>query len=302
MLQRTKSAISNRVRNAFRKEAATLTPQDVQDARQYIRAYWAKLQRYHPKDDETLIGLPKPYLVPSAPMAGHNFDFDEMYYWDSYFMVQGLLDGEHEELVEGMLENLCVIFKRLKVIPNASRIYFAGRSQPPFLTTLIFDLYERYNKDKKWLKKYITVAENEYQTVWMGEAKPHARLVYEGLSRYYDFNYLDDIAETESGWDMTPRFNRKALRHLPVDLNALLYKYETDFARAARLLGDKTAAKQWEMAAKKRARTLDRLMWSPAKKFYFDYNFVKKRRGTVYSLAGFFPMWAGMVSERRAAQ
>lgn len=37
---------------------------------------------------------------------------------------------------------------------------------------------------------------------------------------------LNDMAEAESGWDMTPRFNRLALEFLPVDLNTLLYKYE----------------------------------------------------------------------------
>ncbi len=42
-----------------------LTPQDVEAARVYIREYWTHLQRFHPKDDESLLGLPKPYLVPS---------------------------------------------------------------------------------------------------------------------------------------------------------------------------------------------------------------------------------------------
>jgi len=37
----------------------------------------------------------------------------------------------------------------------------------------------------------------------MGKTKPNARLVYEGLSRYYDINYLHDLAEAESGWDHT---------------------------------------------------------------------------------------------------
>lgn len=297
MLQRAAKAITKR----FRKQTAELTATDVQAARQHIRGYWKTLERFHPKDDDTLMGLPNRYIVPSAPMPGHEFDFDEMYYWDSYFIAQGLLDDENRELVEGMLENLYSMFKRFKVIPNASRVYFAGRSQPPLLTSFIFDVYERYNKDKKWLKRHIDVAKDEYKTVWMGEKKPNFRLVYEGLSRYYDFNYLDDIAETESGWDMTPRFHRKALRYLPVDLNALLYKYETDFARAARLFGDDKEAAEWLAASKKRARTMDRLMWNPNKRLYFDYNFTKERRGTISSLAAFFPMWAGMVDGQRAA-
>src|SRR4051812_21272031 len=80
-----------------------LSADDVQPARDYIREFWKKLERYHPVDDESLIGLPKPYLVPAFE-ENHAFDFNELYYWDSYFMVQGMYDAEHEELVKGILE------------------------------------------------------------------------------------------------------------------------------------------------------------------------------------------------------
>jgi alpha,alpha-trehalase len=148
----------------------------------------------------------------------------------------------------------------------------------------------------------MATAEAEYYTVWMGTRKPHARQVYQGLSRYYDFNYLHDIAEAESGWDMTPRFGRRALNYLPVDLNALLYKYETDFARYYKLIGDTRATAQWEVAAEHRAKTMKELMWSNIRGLYYDYNYVKERRGSVSSLASYFPLWAGMVSKKDADQ
>lgn len=277
-----------------------LRPEDVQEAREYIARYWTKVERYHPKDDESLLGLPKPYLVPSYRVKT-GFDFMEMYYWDSYFMVQGMLDPEHKELVSGILENLLALFKRFKVIPNASRTYLTGRSQPPFLTSLIFDVYEHYQPGEAWLKSAIAVAEEEYKTVWLGVKKPNERQAYRGLSRYYDINYLHDLAEAESGWDMTPRFERRALNFLPVDLNALLYKYETDFARAARIFGDEEAARMWDTAAATRKRVMNELMWDRVKGLYYDYNFVKEKRGSVSSLAAYYPMWAGMVTEKQAA-
>lgn len=302
MFEQAKKIIEKSKQRVLRGKASKdLTSDEVRKAREYVAEYWAKLERHHPKDDETLIGLPHPYLVPSFA-EGHEFDYNEMYYWDTYFMAQGLLDDEHKELVIGMLDNLCHIFNRFGVIPNGSRLYYVSRSQPPFLTTFIFDLYDRYNLGEKWLKKHIDVAKKEYKTVWMGTVKPNARLVYEGLSRYYDFNYLHDIAETESGWDMTPRFHRKALHYLPADLNALLYKYETDFARAARLLGNKKEAEEWDAAAEKRKRAINRLMWDKVRGLYFDYNYAKERRGSVSSLAAYFPMWAGMVDKKRAAR
>ncbi len=283
----------------FTRDVRDLKPDDVAQARAYIAAYWTKLERYHPKDDETLIGVPKPYLVPSYA-EGHEFDYNELYYWDSYFMVQGLLDEAHRELVLGILEDLCDIFKRFKIIPNGSRLYYVSRSQPPFLTSFIFDVYDAYGLSEEWLKRHIAVAQDEYETVWMGTRKPNARAMYEGLSRYYDFNYLNDIAETESGWDMTPRFNRKALDYLPADLNSLLYKYETDFARAAGIFGDEKAVATWIKASEKRKKTMNRLMWDKSKNLYYDYNYPKERRNNVSSLAGFYPMWAGMVDIARA--
>src|SRR4051812_30578597 len=186
-----------------------LTAEDVKIARDYIHAYWPKLERYNPKDNDSLIGVPKPYLVPSYA-EGHEFDYNELYYWDSYFMMQGfLLDEEHKELVMGILEDFVAMFKRFHIIPNGSQLYYVSRSHPPFLSSIIFDIYNAYNPGKKWLKEMIEVAKEEYEIVWMGTRKPNARQVYQGLSRYYDFNYLHDIAEAESGWDMTPRFNRK---------------------------------------------------------------------------------------------
>lgn len=283
------------------RRPSALTSGDVDKARQYIDKYWKKLERYNPKDEESLIGLPKPYLVP-AYEKGHEFDFNELYYWDSYFMVQGMLDDEHKELVMGILEDLTSLMKRFKIIPNASRTYLMGRSQPPLLTSFIFDVYNTYDLGNKWLAEQIDVAKGEYNTVWMGTAKPNARQVYRGLSRYYDINYLHNLAEAESGWDMNPRFNHKALDYLPVDLNSLLFKYEMDFARAARLLGDSREAAVWEKAAAKRKKTMDELMWDSLRGFYYDYNYVKEKRGGVSSLAGFYPMWAGMVTEQQANQ
>ena len=43
--------------------------------KQYIKDNWDSCIRFSPKDDGTLIGLPKPYIVPSPADC-----FQEMYY------------------------------------------------------------------------------------------------------------------------------------------------------------------------------------------------------------------------------
>ncbi len=287
------------VTDALHHKQRPIMPRDVEAARAYIKEYWNHLVRSNPKDEASLIGLPYPYLVPSYA-EGHEFDYDELFYWDSYFMVQALWDDAHKNLITGILDDLIFLFNRFKVIPNSSQYYMTGRSQPPFLTSFIFDVENHYRMDIKWLEEHMEVAKAEYQTVWMGTRKPNVRQVHQGLSRYYDYNYLNDIAETESGWDMTPRFNRKALNYLPVDLNALLFKYEMDFSKFERMKDRHAEADRWEKAAETRKQTMNGLMWDRSKGLYYDYDFTRQKRGTVASLAAYYPMWAGMVDERQA--
>jgi len=309
VIRRTKNTIKDHIKQSqtalslaykLKKPAKPLQAEEVTAAREYIGHFWVNLERYHPHDEETLIGLPNPYLVPAHDPTS-SFNFDEQYYWDSYFMVQGMLkDPSKKQLVMGILDNLFALLKRFKMIPNASRTYLMGRSQPPLLTSFIFDVYDAYGLDKRWLAQAVSYAKTEYETVWMGTTKPFAHQVHQGLSRYYDINVLHDLAEAESGWDMTSRFNRRCLDYLPVDLNAYLYKYETDFARAAHILDQLDEQVAWEQTALNRKTTMDKLMWSASKGLYFDYNYIKQKRGMVASLASYLPLWAGMASDQQA--
>lgn len=311
MIRRTTNILKDRLRDnkaaqtvvtKVKKPSPKLTASDVSEARKYIDNFWVNLERYQPKDEESLIGLPNKYLVPAHDPKS-SFNFDEMYYWDSYFMVQGMLKNpEYKTFVIGILENLFTLLQRYKTIPNASRTYLTGRSQPPLLTSFIFDVYDSYGLDKRWLAQAISYAKIEYETVWMGQQKPFWHNVHKGLSRYYDINSLHDLAEAESGWDMTPRFNRKCMDYLPVDLNAFLYKYEADFARAANILGQSDEQIIWEQKAVGRKKVMQDLMWSKTDKLYFDYNYVQQKRGRIASLASYVPLWAGMVDEAQARQ
>lgn len=295
MIRKNKNRV---VRKLFKHKQ--LSSDDVARAREYIEGFWSNLRRYHPSDQDSLIGLPHPFLVPAYD-EDSTFNFDEMYYWDSYFMVQGMLKNQkHKKLVMGILDNQLSLIKRYGMVPNASRTYLMGRSQPPLLTSFIFDVYEAYELDDRWLEQAIGYAKQEYENVWMGTKKPFDHKVYKGLSRYYDINVLNDLAEAESGWDMTTRFNRKCLDFLPIDLNCFLYKYEKDFARAAEIfkLGDE--AEHWKRAAQKRKHEINQLMWSKPRGIFCDYNYRKKRKGQVVSLASYAAMWSGLATKEQA--
>ncbi len=264
----------------------------------HINAYWVQLERENKDDRHTLIGLPKPYLVPSIQPT-HGFLYDEMYYWDNMFIMVGLLASGNVPMARNLIENEMALIDRFGMIPNASRLYMLSRSQPPTLTMQAFMIYEADN-DVDFLGLVMERAKREYEEVWMSEKHPHSRLVYKGLSRYYDINYLHELAEAESGWDYTPRFNNKCLDYVPIDLNALLWKYETDFAAYAEIKGDLGEQKHWEEAALERRKMINKYLWHPVRKFYFDYNFKESSYSQIYSLASFVPMFVGMVSDKRA--
>jgi alpha,alpha-trehalase len=69
-----------------------------------------------------------------------------------------------------------------------------------------------------------------------------------------------------------------------------------------KLIGDSRKAAQWEMAADERQKTMNELMWNNLKGLYYDYNYAKEKRGSVSSLASYYPLWAGMVDAKQAQQ
>ncbi len=272
-----------------------LTFDDVADALEYINNYWQELTCIQPNESSTIIPLPNPYIIPSV--GNDDFSFGEQYYWDSYFSCLG---HDDELIATGMLDNLIYLYNKFKIIPNANRYYFLGRSQPPILTTYIFHIYEKYGKSKEWLNEHIKTAEDEYLNVWVNDEHPHDRNVYQGLSRYYDINRMHDLAEAESGWDMTPRFKRQCLDYLPIDLNCLLYKYETDFAKTANINGKEAEESSWLQKAKNRKEVVDKLMWNNLKGMYFDYNYIEGKKSSVWSLAAYYALWSGLADKQKA--
>jgi len=278
-----------------KNQTEKLAKDDIEQALEYIGTCWPKLIRQKTPKNTTLIPLPNPYVVPSS--GDGSFRFDEQYYWDTYFTALGIDD---EKLVCGMLDNLIFMFEKFGMIPNGNRYYLTSRSQPPVLTSLIFHIYEKYEKPKSWLKKNIVVAKNEYSQVWTSKVHPQMHKVHETLSRYYDINSMHDLAELESGWDMTPRFKRQCLDYLPIDLNCLLYRYEKDFEKAANILGDVSEARIWNYAAKQRQTAVSKLMWHKRKAFFFDYNYAEDGLSNVWSLAGYYALWAGLATDKQA--
>ncbi len=128
---------------------------------------------------EGLLYLPNKYVVPGGR-------FNEMYGWDSYFIILGLEHDGRDDLARGMVENFFFEIENYGAILNANRTYFFTRSQPPFLTSMIRAVYEHpatgSAADKQWLARAYELAKKDY-SLWT--SKPHLA-GDTGLARYYD--------------------------------------------------------------------------------------------------------------------
>jgi alpha,alpha-trehalase len=123
-----------------------------------------------------LLYLPRPYVVPGGR-------FNEMYGWDSYFIVLGLLlsDEPRRALARDMVDNFVYEVRHYGGVLNANRTYYLTRSQPPLLSQMVLAVHAAM-PNRAWLAgtRDALVAVHEHWTTL-----PHL-IPSIGLSRYYD--------------------------------------------------------------------------------------------------------------------
>jgi alpha,alpha-trehalase len=132
-----------------------------------------------------LLYLPNKYVVPGGR-------FNEMYGWDSYFIIRGLLRAGRVDLARGMVDNFFFEIEHYGAMLNANRTYYLTRSQPPFVSSMFVDVYratleqaggKEAQIDKAWLERAYADLDKDYG-MWTRD--PHLA-GQTGLSRYFDF-------------------------------------------------------------------------------------------------------------------
>lgn len=208
---------------------------DATDVRAHVRSLWPMLVRQPEaaRPGSSALPLPEPYVVPGGR-------FREMYYWDSYFTMLGLVADGQQPLVESMLADFTDVIERYGHIPNGMRSYYLSRSQPPFFA-LMLDLSR--DADPARAARRLTALRREYAywmqgTACVARTGACARVVRmpDGslLNRYWDDrdtprdeSYAEDVATgaeaakagrdtatvyrdlraaAESGWDFSSRW------------------------------------------------------------------------------------------------
>ncbi|WP_162993817.1 trehalase family glycosidase [Halalkalicoccus subterraneus] len=300
----------------------------------YIDGLWEHLIRdpIETREGETIIDLPHRSVIPGGR-------FREPYYWDSYFIAEGLAVTDRLDLIDGIAANFASMVERFGCIPNGGRIYYASRSNPP-LYHRILDLLAQ-QRSPEAVFEYLPALEREYE-FWMdGEddvdaGESHRRVVgLDGgvLNRYWDDeahprveSYHEDVelaersdrdpqqlyrdvrAACESGWDFSSRWlagerleTIRTTELVPVDLNALLYGTERSLAGWHDQLGDEERAASYAERAARRRALVDQYCWDPEAGMYFDYVRTEGERSESRTLATAAPLFTGMASEEQAA-
>ena len=295
-------------------------------AEEHVRSLWPVLTRAADEKNRrsTLIPLPNSYVVPGGR-------FREVYYWDSYFTMLGMIEHGELKLTENILDNFAYLLETVGHIPNGNRAYYKTRSQPPFFSQMVKIFAEA--KGEMVYKKYQAALKAEH-AFWM---KKEGELPYEHsvntdlgiLNRYYDRGvtprqesykedlelveetnggekmYLDLRAGAESGWDYSSRWFADGEKMstiettdiLPVDLNALLYGLEDILLRMESK--DSSFGKTLKANMDRRKKFITEKCWVGDGSIE-DYNWVKQEQTGVKSLAMVYPLFFEMVSQAQA--
>lgn len=124
-----------------------------------------------------------------------------------------------------------------------------------------------------------------------------------------DEYFVHDRTMRESGHDTSWRLVGKAAYLNPVGLNALLYKYEKDFAFMIKQYfdgsftsysGETYSGEYWLEKAEKRKELMNRYMWNEENGSFFDYNFKKETLTDYISATNFYPLWSEMITRQQA--
>ena len=302
---------------------------------EHIDSLWDVLTRRprkHPKRS-SLLALPHDYVVPGGR-------FSELYYWDSYFTMLGLLDRKRSDLLRAMADNFAYLIDTYGHVPNGTRNYYLSRSQPPVFCLMV-DLFETGGIHKAL--DYLPQLRKEY-AFWMdgaddlrpGEAHRRCVRMADGawLNRYWDDrdgpreeSYFEDVttarastrpahdvyrdlrAAAESGWDFSSRWQTdphslatiRTTAIVPVDLNCLLFKLERQIARLCAQAGEMQAADDFIQRANDRQAAINKYFWRASEGAYMDYDWQLQQQRDNLTAATVVPLFVEMASPEQAS-
>ena len=298
-------------------ELKAVHPEKWTEIEQYIHDNWLKYV-------DTVPSMPKPYSYALNPGT--------LYYWDVYFINEGLMIQEYWEQAQNNLD--CFIFEieKLGFIPNANR-WGEDRSMTPLFAMMVKSFYEKSpKKDQAWLTRAYSAVVKEYEfwTNTNGNTIEDHSTAVPGLQRFSHHSdsarvirFYDKVvqgrfrldkeapievkmrmggnrlAEAESGMDFTPRFDGRIMDFIPVELNSNLYQYEKVLAWMEQTLKI-SDGKVWEKKAEERAQLIRQYLWNEERGLFLDYDFVNKKHTPIASVVTLWPLYWEFATKKEA--
>ncbi|MFV0249135.1 MAG: trehalase family glycosidase [Tenacibaculum sp.] len=123
-----------------------------------------------------------------------------------------------------------------------------------------------------------------------------------------DTYFIHDRSMRESGHDTTSRLDNCAANLIVVDLNCLLYKYETDFAHIIKnyfmdsfVYNNETLTESyWLKKAQKRKKLIYRYLWHRTNETFYDYNLKEEAAHLYLSATNLYPLWSNLCTQEEA--
>jgi len=146
-----------------------------------VHTTWLKLTKHFNSTPfctgctSSAVNIPFPFVVPGGR-------FREFYYWDTYFVIQGLITSNMATTAEDMIRNFLYLIETYGYVPNGGRIYYASRSQPPLLTQMIDD-YLAWKQQQKTNESSANSENSEIDPL-LSEAVPFLDTEYEFWQTY----------------------------------------------------------------------------------------------------------------------
>ena len=102
------------------------------------------------------------------------------------------------------------------------------------------------------------------------------------------------LAEAESGWDFTTRFNARCMGIAPLDLNCLLYLSEKTLANGYKTLKEHKKSREWRQQSNLRKALINKLFYDKHTGWYWDYDLAKREINFNHNAAQFMPYFVGL--------
>ena len=132
------------------------------------------------------------FLPRNYPMIVPGGRFRESYYWDTWWIIRGLLVCDMPLTAKYVIQNLLDDVVNFGFIPNGGRIYYLDRSQPPLLSEMIINWLDYMGWETQNSTEFINltypILQTEYNW-WMNKKNNHLHSIYNNeLQQFYNLN------------------------------------------------------------------------------------------------------------------